>query len=284
MSEPLPPAGWYPAPHANNEQRFWDGAQWLDAEPVAQVPTALIPASAEDEMVVGAASPATAKRPTSKKKWVIAGSVVGGLIVIGAVGNALGAGNSEAEPQSTVTPWSQPVEAEGEVEAVEDPVVMVVTPDVAGMTAIEAVTELTQKGLTPPSLTTFSDPLAVVLSTSPAAGAEVEHGTAVTFTVEEKPKLTLAQQNVIRTAQSYLDYSGFSRTGLIGQLEYEGYSTEDATFGADSAGADWNAEAAESAQSYLDYSAFSREGLYDQLAYEGFSAEEIEFGLSAVGY
>ena len=31
MSNPTP--GWYPAPHANNEQRYWDGAQWLDKEP-----------------------------------------------------------------------------------------------------------------------------------------------------------------------------------------------------------------------------------------------------------
>lgn len=25
-----PDAGWYPAPHANNEQRYWDGMQWLE--------------------------------------------------------------------------------------------------------------------------------------------------------------------------------------------------------------------------------------------------------------
>jgi len=33
MSNPAP--GWYPAPHANNEQRYWDGAQWLDTAPQA---------------------------------------------------------------------------------------------------------------------------------------------------------------------------------------------------------------------------------------------------------
>lgn len=33
MSDQLPPPGWYPAPHANNEQRYWDGAQWLEAAP-----------------------------------------------------------------------------------------------------------------------------------------------------------------------------------------------------------------------------------------------------------
>jgi hypothetical protein len=105
-----------------------------------------------------------------------------------------------------------------------------------------------------------------------------------TVSVSASVPLTLAQQNVVREAKDYLDYSGFSRPGLIGQLEYEGYSPEDAAFGADNAGADWNAEAAESAADYLAYSSFSREGLYDQLAYEGFTPEQIEFGLAAVGY
>ncbi|WP_202409606.1 Ltp family lipoprotein [Halobacillus litoralis] len=31
-------------------------------------------------------------------------------------------------------------------------------------------------------------------------------------------------------AQDYLDYSSFSRSGLIDQLIYEGFSTEDATY------------------------------------------------------
>lgn len=30
MTDQLPPAGWYPAPHANNEQRYWDGTQWQE--------------------------------------------------------------------------------------------------------------------------------------------------------------------------------------------------------------------------------------------------------------
>lgn len=30
MSNPAP--GWYPAPHANGEQRYWDGSQWRETE------------------------------------------------------------------------------------------------------------------------------------------------------------------------------------------------------------------------------------------------------------
>lgn len=95
--------------------------------------------------------------------------------------------------------------------------------------------------------------------------------------------VTLSQQNALRTAHSYLDFTAFSHSGLIEQLEYEGYSTEDATFAADYCGADWNEQAAKSAQSYLDFMGFSRSGLIDQLMYEGFTREQAEYGVTAVG-
>jgi len=98
---------------------------------------------------------------------------------------------------------------------------------------------------------------------------------------------SVAQQNAYRSAVSYLEYTGFSRSGLIGQLEFEGYSTADAEFAIArleaEGGVDWNAEAAESAASYLDYTAFSRSGLIDQLLYEGFTPEQAEYGVSTTG-
>lgn len=90
--------------------------------------------------------------------------------------------------------------------------------------------------------------------------------------------------NAINTAKQYLDYSGFSRQGLIKQLEFEGYPTESATYAVDNCDANWNEECAETAQNYLDYSSFSRDGLYQQLQFEGFTDEQIQYGLSAVGY
>lgn len=100
---------------------------------------------------------------------------------------------------------------------------------------------------------------------------------------EEAARGTVSQQNAARSANSYLGLMGFSRTGLIGQLEYEGYSTADATWGVDKLGADWNAEAAESAASYLAMTSFSRSGLIDQLLYEGFTPAEAEYGVSTTG-
>ena len=76
----------------------------------------------------------------------------------------------------------------------------------------------------------------------------------------------------------------FSHDGLIKQLEYEGYSTEDATYAADHCGADWNEQAAKSAKNYLSAMSFSRSGLIQQLEYEGFTASQAEYGASANGY
>jgi hypothetical protein len=94
---------------------------------------------------------------------------------------------------------------------------------------------------------------------------------------------TVSQSNALEKAAEYLDYSAFSRQGLIDQLEYEGFSNADATYGADAVGADWNQQAALKAQEYLDYSGFSRTGLIQQLEYEGFTRSQAAFGADAAG-
>ena len=95
---------------------------------------------------------------------------------------------------------------------------------------------------------------------------------------------TLAQQNALKSAESYLNYTSFSRTGLIKQLEFEGYSNADATYAVDHVKVNWNEQCAKTAESYLNYTSFSRSGLYNQLEFEGFTSEQIEYGLQAVGY
>ena len=94
---------------------------------------------------------------------------------------------------------------------------------------------------------------------------------------------TVEQQNAMAAATDYLDYSAFSYSGLINQLEYEGYSTELATWAADNCNADWNAEALESAKDYLDYSAFSYTGLINQLEYEEFTTEQATYAADNCG-
>lgn len=97
------------------------------------------------------------------------------------------------------------------------------------------------------------------------------------------PDMTASQEQAIRMALSYLDYSAFSKSGLVDQLEFEGFSNEDATVAVSSIEVDWKEQAALQAQSYLDYSAFSRSGLIEQLLFEGFTQKQAEYGVDAVG-
>lgn len=92
-----------------------------------------------------------------------------------------------------------------------------------------------------------------------------------------------SQCNAFRSAADYLRLMAFSRSGLIRQLEFEGYSTADATYGVDAQNADWNAQATKSAKSYLDLMPFSRSGLIAQLEFEGFTRAQATFGVAANG-
>ena len=113
-------------------------------------------------------------------------------------------------------------------------------------------------------------------------GAETEVDSEAESEAEDSSKSlaeTPEQRNARESAEAYLRFSAFSRTGLIEQLEYEGYSFEDASYAVDEANADWFEQAEKSAESYLDYSSFSRSGLLDQLLYEGFSEAEAAYGV-----
>ena len=94
---------------------------------------------------------------------------------------------------------------------------------------------------------------------------------------------TVSQSNAKKAAKSYLSFMAFSRIKLIEQLEFEHYSTADATYGVDAQNTDWNVQAAKSAKSYLEYSSFSRIGLIDQLVFEGFTQAQAEYGVSTTG-
>lgn len=95
--------------------------------------------------------------------------------------------------------------------------------------------------------------------------------------------MSVSQQNALRAASQYLNVMPFSHDGLIEQLEFEGYSTEDASFAADNCGADWSRRAELMAQQYLDSMPFSHSGLVEQLVFEGFTQEQAEHGVASVG-
>lgn len=96
-------------------------------------------------------------------------------------------------------------------------------------------------------------------------------------------KESVNQVNARKKAASYLSITPFSRSGLIEQLEFEGFRTADATYGVDAQKADWNNQAAKKAKNYLAITSFSRSGLIEQLEFEGFTLEQATFGVDATG-
>lgn len=84
-------------------------------------------------------------------------------------------------------------------------------------------------------------------------------------------------------AQSYIDYSAFSPSGLIDQLVYEGFNEQQATNAVNQLSVDWVQQAVLMAESYLEYSSFSRSGLIDQLIYEGFSEADASYAATQAG-
>ena len=104
-----------------------------------------------------------------------------------------------------------------------------------------------------------------------------------TTVAKTESKETMGQKNARKKAESYLDFSAFSREGLIEQLEFEGFSNEDAVYAVDNVYVDWNEQALKKAKSYLDFSAFSEEGLIEQLEFEGFTSSEAKYGVKNCG-
>lgn len=95
---------------------------------------------------------------------------------------------------------------------------------------------------------------------------------------------TMGERNALASARDYLEVMAFSYTGLIEQLEYEGYSHAEAVYGADHCGADWYEQAVRSAAEYLDVMSFSRSGLIEQLEFEGFTHDQAVYGVGQNGY
>ena len=126
-----------------------------------------------------------------------------------------------------------------------------------------------------PATTTASTP-AVIATEAPVETISAE-------TEAPAVKMTTGQKNALRAAESYLSLMGFSYEGLIGQLEFDQYSHEDAVFAADNCGADWSEQALKSAKSYLDLTAFSHSGLIKQLEFDKYTTEQATYAADNCG-
>lgn len=208
--------GWYPDPSNPSRQRYFNGQVWTENYAPSNAPAASVEQPAKKGLSTG-----------GKIAIGIAVAVMA-LIVVGSFGNSGEPSSSSAsEPPTSASATTSPVTA--------------------------ATTESVEDTAAPPE---------------PAPPAE--------------PEFTRAQENAIAKAESYLDYSAFSKQGLVDQLVYDDFDTADATFAVDhieaTGGVDWHAQAAKKAESYLEYSSFSLSGLVDQLQYDGFTPEQAQHG------
>ncbi len=132
----------------------------------------------------------------------------------------------------------------------------------------------TEKGILDPEQATVNRPAQIeeVPATVPSSS----------YTPDISVQASSGERNALASAKSYLQVMAFSYKGLIEQLEYEGYTHSEATYGADNCGADWYEQAAKCAASYLDVMPFSRKELIEQLEYEGFTYDQAVYGVDKV--
>lgn len=86
----------------------------------------------------------------------------------------------------------------------------------------------------------------------------------------------------VQQAKSYMSRLSFSFSGLVEQLEYDGFTHEQAVYGAENCGADWFIQAVIQAKRYVSRLAFSYKGLIEQLEYDGFTHEQAIYGADNV--
>jgi len=105
-------------------------------------------------------------------------------------------------------------------------------------------------------------------------------------TVEETEldsDVTVEQENAVRSAENYLSFTSFSREGLVEQLKFEGFSSEDAEFAVSQLDVDYYEQAEKTAMKYQDMTGMSRDGLIGQLEFDGYTREQAEHGADSVG-
>lgn len=267
----------------------WDGQNWVPntAEAASEPP----------------AVPPTELKKSNKWLWIGGGSLAA-LVLIAALGSsgetvteAEPAGSTEPTAEETLAPTTE-IDKDALIEFydAEYPAWRMLTTEDDGVSEEDEGVDLAE---TICQALDASDPMKVVETLQgslPDDFIAVSVGGAIRYVCpeqgdavreaqaeQEASSLTTAQENAIRSAESYLSLSAFSRSGLIEQLKFEGYSEDDATLAVDSLDVNWKEQAAKSAERYLEVSSFSRSGLIEQLEFEGYTRAQAEHGADAVG-
>jgi hypothetical protein len=283
------PAGWYPQP--DGQQRYWDGEQWTDnfAPGAASVP-----------------SGTQARDKQARKNWLLRHKVltaIGAVLLLAAFTSIANGSDTKstttasvAEPVGVSTTPDQAAldQAAADKASAEKTAADKVAADQAAADKVandQAAADKVVADKKAAADKVVADKAAAVKAAAEKAAA-AKKAVAARVAAAKKAaaarvaaanRLTTAQENAKRKAESYLEFTGFSRSGLITQLKFEGFSAKDAERAIHSMKVNWNTEAAQKAKSYVDMSGFSRSGLINQLRFEGFTRAQAAHGADSVG-
>jgi len=119
-------------------------------------------------------------------------------------------------------------------------------------------------------------------TTAPTTGNQTPEPSV---TPEDTVEVSQEFKNALASAESYLEFSSFSKAGLYDQLtsEYgEGFPEDAAQYAVDNVEADWKAEAVEAAELYYYDMNMSKSGVRDQLVSEygeQFTEDEADYAI-----
>ncbi|WP_106449688.1 Ltp family lipoprotein [Trichococcus alkaliphilus] len=202
----------------------------------------------------------TKKEPNPQKmKYSVVATVIGlfGSIFLLTSGGSDSESSADNNANTSTTTQTEPAKVSVPEAASSESVVAEVTaPEVASS---ESVIAEEPSIVEEPVATIPSEP---VVAPAPAA-----------------PEVSREFRNALGSANDYLNFTSFSKSGLYDQLIYEGFPEDAVQYAVDNVVTDWNANALQTAIDYLDFSSFSDQGLYDQLIYEGYSAEQAQYAI-----
>ncbi|MDQ0094828.1 Ltp family lipoprotein [Paeniglutamicibacter psychrophenolicus] len=231
-----------------------------------------------------APAPQKPKKPLSRGKKIGIGVVglVGLSFIVGSCG---GIGDpSSSAPETTAAAVASPSATQAaEVDAVSPEAEASAKAEAEARAKAEAEASAKAKDDAKAAAKAEAEASAKAEAEANAKAKEEAKAEAAASAKAEAEAGTVSQQNALRAAENYLDYTAFSRKGLISQLKFEDYSTKDATWAVERVKVNWNEQAAKAAENYLDYTAFSRNGLIEQLIFEGYTRKQAEFGVSKTG-
>lgn len=94
--------------------------------------------------------------------------------------------------------------------------------------------------------------------------------------------LSSSQKKAVSQARLYLTYFDYSRSGLIGQLAYEGIGSKTAAVAVDYVNPNWSHQALWAARTYVEYSSMSKSGMERQLKADGFTSSQVKYAMANI--